>query len=94
MFRRINSGEVTIWFEDRELRVQEQVSIAAALLSHEIHTTRAIAGSGAARGPYCMMGSCFECLAIVDGKAGVQTCLTPVREGIRVERQDRNTQIG
>jgi hypothetical protein len=34
-----------------------------------------------------MMGACFECLAVVDGQSGVQTCLTPVRDGLPIERQ-------
>lgn len=34
-----------------------------------------------------MMGVCFDCLAVVDGVSSVQTCLTPVREGMRIERQ-------
>ena len=39
------------------------------------------------RAPYCMMGVCFDCLAIVDGVASTQTCLVTVREGMRVQRQ-------
>lgn len=39
------------------------------------------------RGPYCMMGVCFECLVTVDGRANQQSCLTPVRAGMVVERQ-------
>ena len=35
-----------------------------------------------------MMGACFECLAVVDGRPNVQTCMTPVRDGMRVRRQD------
>jgi hypothetical protein len=58
------------------------------LLAAGILTTRTTAVSGAPRGPYCMMGACFDCLAVVDGVAGVQTCLTPVRDGMRIERQD------
>jgi hypothetical protein len=34
-----------------------------------------------------MMGACFECLAVVDGTPGVQTCLAAVRDGMRIERQ-------
>ena len=34
-------------------------------------------------------GRLFRCLAIVDGVASVQTCLTPVRDGMRVERRTR-----
>ena len=37
-----------------------------------------------------MMGVCFECLVEVDGKASVQSCLTPVRDGMQVTRQRRH----
>lgn len=43
--------------------------------------------SGAPRLPYCQMGVCFECLAIVDGIPSTQGCLVPVRAGMRIERQ-------
>jgi NADH dehydrogenase/NADH:ubiquinone oxidoreductase subunit G len=34
-----------------------------------------------------MMGVCFECLVQVDDQASVQSCLVPVRAGMRVRRQ-------
>jgi NADH dehydrogenase/NADH:ubiquinone oxidoreductase subunit G len=34
-----------------------------------------------------MMGACFDCVAIVDGRRGVRTCMTPAREGLRVDTQ-------
>ncbi|WP_309770765.1 (2Fe-2S)-binding protein [Agrobacterium larrymoorei] len=43
--------------------------------------------SGNPRLPYCQMGICFECLAIVDGIASTQGCLVPVRPGMRIESQ-------
>lgn len=43
--------------------------------------------SGKPRLPYCQMGVCFECLAIVDGIASTQGCLVPVRQGMRIESQ-------
>ena len=43
--------------------------------------------SGAVRAPYCQMGVCFDCLAVVDGVGSTQGCLVPVRDGMRVERQ-------
>ena len=42
--------------------------------------------SGAPRGPYCMMGACFECLVSVDGEPNQQACMVPARDGMRVER--------
>jgi predicted molibdopterin-dependent oxidoreductase YjgC len=34
-----------------------------------------------------MMGICFECLVEIDGKPSRQACLTTVREGMVVRRQ-------
>lgn len=87
MFTRAGSGELTVYFEGRPLPARAGDSVAAVLLANDIRGTRTTALSGMPRGPYCMMGACFECLAIIDGKPGVQTCLTPVRDGMRIERQ-------
>ena len=43
--------------------------------------------SGASRGPYCMMGVCFDCLMVIDGVGSRQACLVQVREGMRIETQ-------
>ena len=87
MLVRPDPGSLTIHLDGTPLRAHPGDSIAAALLAHGIHTTRRSAVSGAPRGPYCMMGACFECLAVVDGQPSVQTCLTPVRDGMRIESQ-------
>lgn len=87
MFIRSDPGTLTFYFDDRAVRAREGDSIAAALLANGITTTRATALSGAPRGPYCMMGACFDCLAVVDGRAGVQTCMVPARDGMRVTSQ-------
>ena len=88
MLIRPGAGNLTIYFEGRALTARDDDSIAAALLANNIVVTRTTALSGATRGPYCMMGACFECVAKVDGRTGVQTCMTPVRDGMRIERQD------
>ena len=87
MFTRPDSGNLTIYLDGAPLGARDGDSVAAALLAHGIHTTRYTPISCAPRGPYCMMGACFECVAVVDGKPGVQTCLAPVRDGMRIERQ-------
>jgi D-hydroxyproline dehydrogenase subunit gamma len=88
MLVRTGSTDLTIWFQGTAIPARTGDSIAVALLAAGITTTRTTPVSSAPRGPYCMMGACFECLAVVDGRANVQTCMTPVREGMRVERQD------
>lgn len=42
---------------------------------------------GSPRSPYCQMGVCFECLAIVDGVESIQGCMVPLRDGMRIEYQ-------
>lgn len=88
MLSRQDGGTLILYFERQTIAAREGDSIAAALLAAGIQTTRLSAISGAPRGPYCMMGACFECLAVVDGRASVQTCMTRVRDGMRIERQD------
>jgi predicted molibdopterin-dependent oxidoreductase YjgC len=78
---------VTIWWGDTQIQARPGDSVAVALLAAGVNTTRTTATSGAPRGPYCMMGACFECLAEVDGVANVQTCMTEVRDGMHVRCQ-------
>lgn len=87
-------GTLTIWWSGRELAARLGDSVAVALLAAGVTTTRTTSVSGAPRGPFCLMGACFECLAVVDGRANVQTCLVGVREGMRVEPQHGARQIG
>jgi predicted molibdopterin-dependent oxidoreductase YjgC len=75
-------------FDGREVPARLGESVAAALIAAGVTATRRTAVSGAARGAYCMMGACFDCLAVVDGVGGVQLCLTQVRDGMRIETQD------
>src|SRR5215204_5878315 len=42
---------------------------------------------GSARGIFCGMGVCQECLIVVDGRPGARACMTQVADGMRVERQ-------
>ena len=40
------------------------------------------------RGFFCLAGHCGACLMRIDGKPNVRACKTPVKEGMRVERQN------
>ncbi|MAM10452.1 MAG: sarcosine oxidase subunit alpha [Rhizobiaceae bacterium] len=59
----------------------------AGILMRVPDAGRTTAISGARRLPYCQMGVCFECLAIIDGVASSQGCLVPARPGMRIESQ-------
>ena len=87
MFRRDGAVPLSILFDGRVVRARGGDSVASALLAAGIQVTRQTPVSGASRGPWCMMGACFDCVAIVDGRRGVRTCMTQAREGLRVDTQ-------
>jgi predicted molibdopterin-dependent oxidoreductase YjgC len=90
MFRRLpdyRRETVAFTFDGRPLSAMRGDTLAAALLSAGVTTLRSTPVSGSPRGPYCMMGVCFECLVRVDGRSNRQACLVTVEEGMRVETQ-------
>lgn len=69
-------------------------SVAAALLAAGRAACRESAVSGSPRGPFCMMGVCFDCLVTIDGIGNRQGCLVPLREGMAVETQPGKRELG
>jgi D-hydroxyproline dehydrogenase subunit gamma len=69
-------------------------SVAAAMFAAGLDAFRTTPVGGSERGPYCMMGTCFDCLARIDGRCNQQACLILVREGMIIERQHGMRKIG
>lgn len=85
-FRRLADGArraLTFRFDGQPVQAREGDSVAAALLAAGHAVTRTTPG-GDPRGPYCMMGVCFDCLVEIDGIPNIQACMTPVRDGMQV----------
>jgi len=78
---------LTIVVDGARVAAREGESVAAALLASGRLATRTTPVSGAARGPWCLMGACFDCLCIIDGEPSRQACLVAVRDGMTVETQ-------
>ena len=81
------AASVTVTINGRPFQAPQGSTAAAAVLLAGEMPTRVTPVTGAARAPYCMMGVCFECLMEIDGVANQQACLTPVAEGMRINRQ-------
>ncbi|UPK38066.1 (2Fe-2S)-binding protein [Bradyrhizobium sp. 186] len=97
MFRRITERPeqaVTITVDGREISAKATDSVAAAMFAAGIAACRTTVVDGRARGPYCMMGVCFDCLVVVDGVGSRQGCMTRVRDGMVVESQKGRREIG
>lgn len=78
---------ITIDVDGRSIACAPGENLAAVLLRAGFEPFRSTPVSGAARMPYCMMGVCFDCLAVVDGMPNRQTCLTVTADGMTVRRQ-------
>jgi hypothetical protein len=90
MFRKRPEGAaatVPVTVEGRGLRVPEGVSAAAAVLLAGLAAIRETPVGGAPRGPYCLMGICFDCLAEIDGVPNRQACMVAVAPGMAIRRQ-------
>ena len=73
-------------FESQPVEAPAGITVAAALLAGG-HLAFRNAGAGDRRGPFCMMGTCFECLVEIDGKPNQQACQTVIRAGMKIRRQ-------
>jgi predicted molibdopterin-dependent oxidoreductase YjgC len=75
---------VSVTVDGRAMELPEGEDLAAALLVGGIGHFSDSVRAGEPRGPLCLMGSCFQCVAEVDGTPQVRTCRTSVRAGMTV----------
>lgn len=87
MFRRTAPTDCHINWNGVEIAAREGESLAVALIAAGILHFRDTAVSGAARGPLCLMGACFDCLVEVEGVPNRQACLVPVTPGLSARLQ-------
>lgn len=89
MFKRLLTIDkpVEIYFEGRPISAQQGDSVAAALLAAGVVDFRRSETSNESRGPYCMIGNCFECLLEINGQPNLQACQYRVLDGMKVRRQ-------
>ncbi|ARE38358.1 hypothetical protein RGUI_0217 [Rhodovulum sp. P5] len=74
---------VRVWFDGAPLDLPEGMNLAAALLAAGVRVFRHTPVSGAPRGPFCMMGACFDCLVEIEGVTR-QACMLEVTEELRI----------
>lgn len=80
--------QVSLTINDRTVSVPAGSSVWAAMAQANETITRLSPVTEQARSAYCAMGVCFECLVEIDGMPNRQACLTQVREGMSVKRQE------
>src|SRR5687768_6156903 len=73
---------------DRTIPAFEGDTVGSALAAAGVTITSRSFKYHRPRGLQCMTGSCPNCLMQIDGIPNVRACTEPVREGMRVERQN------
>ncbi|MEM2583306.1 MAG: FAD-dependent oxidoreductase [Candidatus Thermoplasmatota archaeon] len=80
--------EIYFYYNGEKIKAYEGETIASALYANGIKIFSR-SKKGRARGFFCGIGKCSSCLMKVDGVPNIRTCITPVREGMVVEENDK-----
>ena len=78
------TDRATVRFGSAKLSLPRGENLAGALLVAGVMPFRHTPVSGAPRGPFCMMGACYDCLVEIDG-VNRQACMLQVTEGLQIE---------
>jgi predicted molibdopterin-dependent oxidoreductase YjgC len=97
MFRRFTDRDVanvTILVDGVPIKAKATDTVAAAMFGAGISHCRTTVVDGRERGPYCMMGICFDCLVVIDGIGSRQGCMTRVHDMMSIEIQSGRRELG
>ena len=97
MFARMpeaREGAFTVLIDGKAVPAQPGDSVAAVLMAAGLRQCRTTPVTGAPRGPYCMMGACFDCLVTIDGVGNRQACLTTASAGMDIRTQRGRREVG
>lgn len=84
----VRGPSFTFAFAGRPYTAYPGETVAAALLAAGVRQLRSTRVHGAPRGLLCGIGSCYDCLVVVDGQPGQRACLTPASPDAEVEPHD------
>ncbi len=79
----MSDEKISFTFENQRCFALPGQSIAAALFSNGIKTLRLSPARQQPRGMFCLMGSCQECLVMVNGKRAL-ACKTEASSDLEV----------
>jgi len=80
-----NIFEITI--NGKKVKARSGQTIATVLMTNGHRICRRTLKFGQARGIYCGMGQCWECIMVVNGRPNIRACMTLVTPNMCVETQ-------
>lgn len=82
-----DSRKININVDGEKIEAIEGESIASAIIASGKIVFRYTEKYKKPRSLFCGIGQCNDCMMIVDGVPNVKTCITPVREGMKIQTQ-------
>jgi predicted molibdopterin-dependent oxidoreductase YjgC len=83
-----NPKIVNISVDDKIIPAIEGEPVASALMASGIRVMRTTPKYHHPRGIFCAIGRCTDCAMTIDGVPNVRTCVTKVRDGMKLETQE------
>ncbi|MEU8994987.1 (2Fe-2S)-binding protein [Streptomyces caniferus] len=90
LVRAVPGPAFEISLDGRPLTALPGQSVAAALWAAGVLSWRTTRREGRPRGAFCGIGSCFDCLATINGRPNQRACLVPARPGDAITTQEGN----
>lgn len=90
MFKQLSINQaktIEVTLNGQKIQVSQGITVAAMALTQDLRYTRTTSVSNSKRTPFCMMGVCYDCLMVIDGKANQRACAIYVKNGMRIEIQ-------
>ena len=82
-----DKATIEIEVDERKTPAVPGEMISSALIAAGIKVFRRTHKKGEARGYFCGIGQCTDCMMTVDNVPSVRTCITPVEEGMKIKTQ-------
>lgn len=82
-----HQAKVGFTFDGRSMEGFSGEPIAMALHANGVRIYRETPEMKRPRGFFCAIGKCSSCFMVVDGIPNVRTCVTPLKDGMKVETQ-------
>ena len=86
MSQALLTARIAVHINGRATPVSLGCNVAAALAQAGVSATRRSV-TGQPRAAFCGMGQCQECRVSIDGVANRLACLTPVKDGMKIEAE-------
>lgn len=80
-------ASIQIEVDGRRIEAVPGEMISSTLTAAGIKIFRRTPKTKSPRWYFCGIGQCTDCMMTVDGIPGIRTCITPVKEGMKIKTQ-------